>query len=256
MGMTQATYEILPGWYDVPGTDDVRWWNGAAWSPSRLVADGSHEPAPRTDAWVAGDKATPALVIAAVFAVIGALMAVITLWTIQSLGSWVFGLFPLLMFVFAALMLVVGLRTRAVVSAPGPTHPPQTPDHLRPLPGDAEGPGAGWYPAPTEQFLRWWTGTRWAQYVIERGTPVPTHDVERVTRRALAQMRGMFFGSLALLVAGIICAVVAPENLVGVGVIIAVMAVIFAGGIALVWRTMVRSHRRMAIPAGPPEGRG
>src|SRR5690606_39052495 len=68
---------------------------------------------------------------------------------------------------------------------PAPSTAPVFDPSTRPLPGEVEGAGAGWYPV-SGQVTRWWTGTRWSSYIGQKVGVRPTHSGERSYRLSMA----------------------------------------------------------------------
>lgn len=143
------------GWYLVPGTPRIRWWDGRRWTPFELV-QGRSRPDP-----MAIEPPAMAFSLGALFFAVSAM---------QFVGMSVGGGFAASGVVFAllgVLMMTGGARTFSLQKLAPPQTAPVFGDAVRPLPGDQEGPGAGWYPV-AGQVSRWWTGARWSWYIAVR----------------------------------------------------------------------------------------
>jgi hypothetical protein len=231
------------GWYPVPGKSDVRWWDGAGWTPYR-VRDGK----PRPDAF-AVEPGNIGLVFGIVFLVLGLTQFTLGLASRQGFAF----ITPVLFFAVGVIWLIGGIHTRLVQSAPAPQGPPFFDPSTRPLPGEVEADGAGWY-AVAGRVTRW-TGARWTWYIGQRFGVRPGHLgprgylVSMITGAILAGL-----GALAIL-AGIIMAAFAGGEPVGsvIGVVLIVVGVILAlmGGLVML---LIHSRRfSMILPKAPPQ---
>lgn len=189
--------EIVPGWYAVPGTDETRWWDGTHWTAS-VIDDGQpHAEHLNTSTRSALRLAVLPGILTLVFACIAVFLPS-TRWT-----ALVF---------FVPLAVMTGYMVFAAFAAvrrkrrPNPTGRPVYPDAARPVLGEVEARHAGWYPAPSSDHLRWWTGTRWAQYVYDGSAPRPSYGDER-GYRALLWVAGILF---AVCLGSIVWGVVVP----------------------------------------------
>lgn len=162
--------EALPpmGWFPVAGTADVRWWDGAIWTPYR-VRDGRV----RSDAFAIEPGGT-GLALGIAFIT----LAVAQLSTGSLIGQPFFGIAPVLFFISGVLQLVGAFQTNRLRKLPVPRTVPVFDPSTRPLPGEVESAGAGWYPV-SGQVARWWTGTQWSWYVGQKFGVRPTHSGPR-----------------------------------------------------------------------------
>lgn len=170
--------DIRPGWYLVPGREEVRWWSGQKWTPSTLRDGVSHAPL------LIGTRQQAYFSIA-FFALAAAQ------WALASATGGALIVSAILMTFIAVMYLASGLWGMAIERLPRPDSAVQIPpDSVRPMPGDAEAPGAGWYPLQQAQFARsmagrtrvsrWWTGRRWAHYVSDGQQARPTFTDYRI----------------------------------------------------------------------------
>ncbi len=171
---------IQPGWYAVPGTTDVRWWDGRAFREVTLV-DG----VPRYRfSWglPAGNYVMGTLVLV-IFAVVG-----LFLDREATLGVPVMTIACGL--IAAVLAVVAALAVRTARLAPPTDAAIETAD-VQPLPGTTEPSliAAGWYAGPAKDKPRWWTGKQWSDYLLAYGQPHPASGqaarVQRILRRAM-----------------------------------------------------------------------
>lgn len=181
------------GWFPVVGTTDVRWWDGASWTPYRLRDD-----RPRPDA-LAIEPENTAVVLGLVFVV----LSVTQFGTYSLAGQPFFAVTPVLFLLSGILWLIGGLRVGQLKKLPAPATMPVFDPSVRPLPGEVEGSGAGWFPV-AGQVTRWWTGAQWSSYVGQKFGVRPTHSGRRAYRASMAV--GWVFAGLGVLgtVVGII----------------------------------------------------
>lgn len=230
------------GWYLVPGTVDVRWWDGTVWTPYR-IRDGK----PKPDAFAIEPPST-GLILGIMFLVLGLAQLSLALAT-RSPGNFVT---PVL-FVLVAVVWIVGARhSQGVRALPAPQSMPIIDPVARPLPGEVEGPGAGWYPM-TGQVTRWWTGARWSWYIGMKFGARPGYAGPRgyITSMIVGWfMAGLAVLGLALGVTGAaLSASPAGAFMIAIGF---VFAVVFAG-LALFILLLTRSRRNaMLLPTSPP----
>ena len=247
--MTEAQTQIFPGWYDVPGVQPVetRWWNGAAWSPLQLV-----NGAPRTDNMVSSQGSKSMRAFAIFFVVLAVFMCAAAVWlmVLGAGGSLLINAGPMLL--LALLYWTIAARTRRVEQLPKPESAPRLIDSLRPMPGDAEGPGAGWYPMAAPNFQRWWTGARWSEYGLEKGVPVPTFDVARTLANARRTLGWRAIIGLVAFVVGIALCFVPDTGVVGIGVMLIIIGLLVAILLGALLLTLRRRTRQLAIPAEGP----
>ncbi|MGN8026336.1 DUF2510 domain-containing protein [Microbacterium sp. 22242] len=229
-----------PGWYPAPGTAVLRWWEGRHWTGFR-IKDGR----PGTDGVTAEQPAT-AWVLGGLFLLVGVSQLLISFST-GYFGSGI----PFI--ALGALWLVIAARTSALRRMPAPATAPVFPDFVRPLPGEQEGAGAGWYPV-ARTGSRWWTGTRWAEYVVTRFGIRPTFH----GRRAILATRIMVWIFLGM---GVLCALAGvlltagaadDSDMLFAGVTAIVLGILFV----LLWIALLISSRTQArlllVPATPP----
>lgn len=241
---TAGAFTITPGWYAVPGRNEVRWWTGATWAPIRLV-----EATPRMSMVVTMQNPVVLYLLGAVFLAVATLQFSLGLAAArQGLGaaSLANAIFPVLMAVF---LLVIAGNTTALRRLPRPDAPALLVPHLRPMPGDAEGPGAGWRPTAVPQIQRWWTGTRWAEYVLERGVPMPTFDLQRTLGIGIATLR---WGTICLAVIAVVAVIAAffvPTPWTPFPIVIAAIGGFGAVMFGLIWALYAARARKLVIPS-------
>lgn len=153
------------------------------------------------------------------------------------------------------LWFAIAAQTTAVLRIPAPTSAPLMLDTFRPLPGEQEGAGAGWYPI-SASTTRWWTGTRWSQYTHARFGIRPTFHAEQ-TRRTMRRMTiGIFVVAAAVVVAGVVGIVVGSVQgddglWTPIGWILVVGGVVFAGAGGLI-AAMTNTQVRLLFPPSEP----
>lgn len=233
---------VPQGWYQVPGEADVRWWDGTTWTPYRL-----RDGAPKADAFAVEPPAT-AMTLAILFLVIGLMQ-----FGTAALGSRSFGTTGLLFLIVGAVWLIGAMHTSGLRKKPAPQSGAVQPDVVRPLPGEAEGAGAGWYPV-AGQVTRWWTGTRWSWYIGQKYGVRPGHAGPRGYRVSMILgwvMAGV--GVLALL-AGLIGVLTFQSTMLlaafGAGALVFGVIIALLGGLIL-----LLTHQRrymMILPTKAP----
>lgn len=230
------------GWYQVPGTQDVRWWDGAIWTPYR-VRGGK----PRPDA-LAIEPPVMGLVLGILFFLLAMIQLGGALLT-QSPGSFIV---PILWMAVAVIWIIGAMHTRTVRKLPVPQSAPFVDPVVQPLPGEVDGPDAGWYPM-TAQVSRWWTGSRWSWYTGARLGVRPGH----VGPRGYLTLMIVGWCVAAIAVVALIVAVVGgtmQQNagtgfMIVLGIILAVMFAVLAAFILL----LMRSRRNaLLLPKTPP----
>jgi len=237
-----ATPQSAPGWY--PTADGrLRWWDGTRWTGMR-VKDGE----PGID-WATTEQPTLAWVFGGVF-----LALALAQFSLAALG----GLPPVngvLMLAIAVLWFAIAVQGAKVRRIPVPHGTaPVVIDAVRPLPGEQEGIGAGWYPVGS-RTTRWWTGTRWSQYTGTQHGLRPTFHGARGFRNYLIVcwvIAGI--GVIAALV-GIVMLVVVGDDTVGfaVGLVVLIGGILFAvlSGVLLLVSGVQR--RLLLLPEHPPK---
>lgn len=239
---TPATPATQPGWYQTPA-GPTRWWDGAKWTAMR-TKDG----VPGTD-WASVEQVGVAWGMGALFLVLGGTQLSLALQA----PSVSFSAVPTLF--LALLWFAIAAQTTAVLRIPAPTSAPLTLDVFRPLPGEQEGAGAGWYPI-SASTTRWWTGARWSQYTHARFGIRPTFHAEK-TRRTMRRMTiGILVVAAAVVVAGIVGIVIGSVQgddglWTPIGWILVVGGVVFAGAGALI-AAMTKTQVRLLFPPDEP----
>ena len=226
------------GWFPVPGTADVRWWDGGRWTPYRF-RDGK----PRPDAF-AVEPDNFGVVFGVVFIALG-----ITQGSTYNLsGQPFFAVAPLLFILSGIVWLVGGIRSSQLKKLPAPLAAPMFDPSIRPLPGEVEGPGAGWIPV-AGQVTRWWTGSQWSSYIGQKFGVRPTHAGDRSYRAVMAV--GWVLGALSVL--GVIAGVIvfsALERWTAAAIILPAVILLIVAVLVLVL-THVRRYM-MVLPPTPP----
>lgn len=226
------------GWFPVAGTADVRWWDGTAWTPYR-IRDGKARP----DAF-AIEPGSTGVVLGLVFILLG-----FTQFSTYSLsGQPVFVITPALFFVAGVLWLVGGLRVSRLKKLPEPTTAPVLDAVVRPLPGEAEGAGAGWFPV-AGQIARWWTGVRWSPYIAQKFGVRPSQYGPRSYRASMNV--GWILTGLGVLGAAFGVAAVGALGWWTAAVIIVPALVIALAAGAVLLTTYLRRYA-MILPTQPP----
>jgi hypothetical protein len=240
--MPQVASYVPMGWFPVAGTADVRWWDGAGWTPYRL-----HDGKPRPDA-LAIEPGNTGLVLGLVFIMLG--VTQFSTYTLYS-GQPFFAFTPVLFLAAGVTWLIGGFRARRLTKLPAPTTPPVFVASARPLPGEVEAAGAGWF-AVSGGVTRWWTGTRWSPYIQQRIGVRPTQSGERAYRISLAL--GWVFAGLGALgtVLGFLL-IYALGRWVGVAVVVPALIAGVIGALVLVL-TYIRRYAMILPPHSPPSG--
>ncbi|WP_205547878.1 DUF2510 domain-containing protein [Leucobacter sp. wl10] len=182
---------IPMGWYAVPGTAETRWWDGGHWTAYR-IAGGT----PR-GSWYAVEPPGVAYAFGVIFLALGLVQASLAL---VSPSAVLAAVGPLLLGVF---WLSAAIALSAVRGRPAPAMAAADPEAVQPLPGRAEGPGAGWVPL-TPRLSRWWSGARWGEYVLESGRVRPTHGGARTFRVLKVMAAVALWGGLLVIAAGVV----------------------------------------------------
>lgn len=227
------------GWYDagVPGRQ--RWWDGADWTPYR-IRDGK----PRADAFAA-EPGNIGLLMGFLFIMLG-----ITQWsTARVAEGTVFSVTWVIFFIVGVFWLIGGFHNAQVRKLPPPQTAPVFDPLTRPLPGEVEGPGAGWHPV-AGRVTRWWTGSRWSPYIAQKFGVRPTLNGRLGYR--ISMILGWVFG-----VGGVFCVVLGLVTAAASGVIAAVFlltlgAVGVVVGAILVPVIYVRRYTMILPPSAPP----
>lgn len=228
----------LPGWYEVPGTPLVRWWDGTSFRPAQL-----------TQAGVKFDKfttTTPTVgyTTGALFIALGVLRLVLL-----TAGPMDFFL-GIAFIVIGILQLIAGANSAKLARLPMPHSEPVWDARVMPMPGQTEpGPIApGFYAAPSASMPRWWTGARWGEYLLVRHRPMPiVGQYQQLKGAAVAAYVaiGVLFVATALLV---VMALGDSYNR-GTGLVLAGLCAVV--GIALLC-ALIYLSRVYRTPTGPP----
>lgn len=234
-----------PGWYPA-GSDQLRWWDGSHWTGLR-VKDGK----PGTD-WATTEQPTLAWVFASVFLVLALLQFSLGLLSSHlSVNGVPLALVSILWFGIAA-------KTTAVRRIPRPTGEPTVIDAVRPLPGEQDGPGAGWYDV-SSRATRWWTGSRWAQYVGTQYGVRPTFHGARAFRTYLVLCWVILGIGVLGLIVGVVLVINSSDDSyaflgAAIGIVVIAGGVLFGvlGGVLL---AMSRTQRRLLLLPELPPGR-
>lgn len=233
----------LPGWY-VTSAESARWWDGKKWTGMR-----TKNGKPGID-WSTTESVAMTLTMGVIFLALGTMQLALG---IVSPGISYVGVPTLLL---AALWFGIGIQTSIVLRTPAPTSEPLMLDLFRPLPGEQEGPGAGWYPISTT-LSRWWTGARWTQYTNSKFGIRPTfHGPQtKITLRRMAI--GVFALAVVVMIVGIVLIVIGrndPANYSAtiIGWVMAIGGVAFAALGALVLAMTKHQMRLLFPPAEPP----
>lgn len=231
---------VAMGWYAVPGTSETRWWNGRDWTAYSIRAG-----RPRGD-WYAVEPPGIGYAFGPLFLVLGALLLLTSrlaeIPNYSGIGIMAVGAFWL----SAAVALTI------VRGRPAPASAPLGFDVVQPLPGQIEGPAAGWVPV-TAKISRWWSGARWGEYILEADRVRPTHGGARSYRAAMILAFVLIgLGALAL-IAGIVLMAADPSGApvwLGAAALGAGIAFVVIGGVIL----PVIRYRKPAfvVPEHPP----
>lgn len=234
-----TTNNVGMGWYETP-TGPIRWWDGRHWT-GFIIARGL----PKADGATI-DQPALAWVFGAMFLSLAVLQALLN--PITSIAT----------FALAAIWWIIAFKSSAVRRIAAPTSQPVLIDETRPLPGEQEGPGSGWYPV-TPQATRWWTGSRWSQYTGSRVGVRPTfHGATAIRRLLVFSWSILGVGVVSIIVAIVLLFVGAadPSNgvLTGIGVFL-LMAGIVLSVLGPVLLAMSRTQKRLLLlPEAPPDG--
>jgi len=232
------------GWYPTP-RDQLRWWDGRAWTAMRMRAGRLG-----IDAF-ATEQPNVAVSFGCVFLALGLMQA--GLAGVSQAGGYLFpGLGMFMLSVLWFLQAAAGFGLRRI---PAPSSAPAYPDLVRPLPGEQEGYGAGWY-AMTPRVTRWWTGARWSEYTASNFGVRPNFHGARSVRIFLAVV-WVFVGlGSALLLAGILTFAVVPGSYGSAVAVVLCVAGLGLGLVAVVLACVLPTQRRALIAPRTPPGVG
>ncbi|WP_441905869.1 DUF2510 domain-containing protein [Microbacterium sp.] len=226
------------GWFPVPGAGDVRWWDGTMWTPYRL-RDGK----PRPDAF-AIEPGNLGIVFGIVFIVLG--ISQYSTYTVS--GQPVFAVTPILFFIAGVLWLIGGLHAGGLKKLPAPSTVPVFDAVTRPLPGEVEGAGAGWFPV-SGQVGRWWTGARWSPYIAQKFGVRPTQYGPRAYRTSM--IIGWVLVGLGVLAAVFGFAFVTALGWMAAAVVFPGLVLSLVGG-AVTLTVYLRRYTMVLPPQAPP----
>lgn len=227
------------GWYSEAVASDARWWDGAGWTPYR-IRDGK----PRTDAF-AVEPGNTGILMGFVFIMLG-----ITQWsTAQLAEGTIFSVTPVFFFIGGVLWLIGGFRNAQLRKLPPPQTAPVVDPVTRPLPGEAEGPGAGWYPV-AGRVTRWWTGSQWSPYIAQKFGVRPT--LNGLLGYRILMIVGWVLGG-----GGVLCIVLGLAAAWASGVIAATFLITLGAvgvvvGAILLPVIYVRRYTMILPPSAPP----
>ncbi|MFB2583710.1 DUF2510 domain-containing protein [Herbiconiux liukaitaii] len=236
---------IVAGWYPTP-TGQLRWWDGAHWTGMR-VKNG----APGID-WATTEQPAISFAFGGIWLALSGLQ-----FAIGAVTSYVSpnGIATLLL---AALWIAIGIQGARVRGIPTPGGEPTVIDAVRPLPGEQEAPGAGWYPiAP--RVTRWWTGARWAEYVATATGIRPSFHGARSFRIYLVTVWSVLaLGALGLLAGVLLLTLGSPDpddylagalgiGLIVGGIILALLGVVLLAVSRLSRRVLIVPERRPGL---------
>lgn len=247
------------GWYDAGDTGTCRWWDGTRWTPHRLTDAG-----PTVDRWAVDPPwmgyfyGCYLLVSSAVSAMLGVALLIVEhrLLDVEPTGFLVFA--PWIFFILACLPLatsvfyfVGAINVGRIRRLPPPASAPMVRDVIRPLPGEQEGPGAGWYRV-TGGIQRWWTGRRWSWYTASKYGPRPAYVGPRVYRIQVGFGLGIIGLGILSGITGLVLAVVYPAAavLIVIGAIVVGGLLLITGGIYLAMTWFRRDA--LILPKRPP----
>ncbi|MGP6169717.1 DUF2510 domain-containing protein [Microbacterium sp. A204] len=226
------------GWYPVVGTADVRWWDGAGWTPYRLRAG-----SPRPDA-IAIEPGSTGVALGIMFIV----LSVSQFGIYQLLDEPLFTLAPFLFLIAGILWLIGGIHASRVRKLAAPTTAPVFDPLTRPLPGEIEGAGAGWFPV-SGQIARWWTGAQWSPYIAQKFGVRPTHYGSRAYRNSM--ILGWVLVGLGVLATLLGVVFVGAVGWAAAVIIIPAVVFAFVGGVVLLM-VYIRRYTLILPTQAPP----
>lgn len=235
---TEYERDIPAGWYAVPGSGEVRWRDDKHWTAYRIVND-----KPRAN-WYATEPPLIGYVFGAIFLGLGAAQGALAFITGNPLNA-------IFMLLLGGFWLSAGIGGSLVRRKPRPETAPVAPLSVQPVPGQAEGPNAGWY-AVTARTQRWWSGTRWGSYVFEANRVRPTFGGPRMYRGIQITALVMIGIGVLALAAGIVLQV-ANSGLPTWVVLSFVLGGVVLGIVGAILFPTIRLRRAsLLIPEEPP----
>lgn len=230
------------GWYPVEST--LRWWDGTQWTRG-YYTDGRM----RVNTFMV-DQVVIAWIMGPLFLLLGVsnlLQAMVK--SALHLHSGIDICSGVLLIAVGIVWFVVAIRSTMIRRIPAPVSAPVVFDEARPLPGEVEGPGARWVTVGPKT-ARWWTGTRWTQYVGQRVGV-------RTTFTGVAEQRFMLILGLALLGAGV---VIVGASAIALGVAggdlfdaFIIGGVLLVAGIVVVIVAQTVYRRTLLLPQTAPD---
>ncbi|WP_449276804.1 hypothetical protein [Leucobacter sp. GX24907] len=230
-----------PGWYHVPGRDEIRWRDEQHWTAYRIARG---RPGAN---WFAVEPPMIGYAFGAMFLALGfAQFGVAAL-------SRSFPVTAILMLLLAALWFATGIGASIVRGLPAPQSAPLAFEAVEPLPGRVEAPGAGWYPIAGRTH-RWWSGTRWGSYIVHAGRVRPTFTGPAAYRSLLITGGAVVALGVVGVLVGVALLLIVPGAVPtwGGGLLIAGGAMIGVVGAILFPVTFAR-RAVLLLPERPPQ---
>lgn len=221
-----------PGWYRVRSTGETRWFTGAIWSGYSLRVG-----APRPDRITGSQRSSQGLILAVLYIAIGVTQTLIGLSARALVAS------GLLFLLLGAFWMYGAVRARRRERLPWPADAPVVSDAMRPLPGEVEGPSAGWYPGDQPGRTRWWTGARWSQYVAKAREIEPIYGLERSLRLATRMGLGLLVAGAVVLTLGLVLVNAPGAGWPSVTISVVGGALLFIG--VLLWGVFISRYRAL-----------
>lgn len=229
------------GWYTVPGSAEVRWRDDQHWTAYRIV-----NGRPSAD-WYATEPPLIGYALGTAFLALGVAQGALAI----SSGNPLIAIF---MLVLGAFWLSAGIAGSVVRRKPAPVSAPIAPACAQPVPGQAEGPDAGWYPV-SAQTGRWWSGTRWGSYVCESHRVRPTFGGPRMYRTVRIVALAMIVVGVLALVGGVAVLLIGGGEPAWLGWLICVIGASLAIAGAVVFPTIGMRRGVLLMPDRPPRPR-
>lgn len=247
--------DIPMGWYREDSTGEVRWWNGNRWQAFRI--SGGHAKAD----WFGVEPPAVGFVFGVIWICLGLVQLSLSIMQLSSgtgSGAGAASLISVsLLLALGIFFFVISGMSVQLRRMPGPSTPALAPEGARPVPGEQEGPGAGWYPV-SPRAQRWFSGARWGHYLADRKGVRPTFTM--ITWYRVAQATGWMLVGIGVLllvvsVIGAVVSAVVPEE-IGILFVLLIIGPLFGvvllgGGIAVL--VSVRTRRpETFLPTAPP----